>query len=188
LTPIPSGTFVWSREFLNQNADLIFGTSRIDMPLGRHSLYGYPFRNSVIVTLNKSFDSICFSEGNAMLLDDPYENLVRMCRHKLHWVVPLLNDLSTRVFDILISGGIPIVPESLRAHPGIKCVHPDDILFYNVSDILNPHPLVISGIQLFDRNGCAGIARRFLTGWESHADCRLANALAIARAQFLADV
>ena len=178
---MPMGVMVWDRGFLQEHLDLIISSKRRDEPLGIHKFYSiFGFRNEVVATLGSRYDSIGFADLEPERLLEPdgkIGNLKRMCAHKLHWVVPTLNDLSTRVFDILACGGIPVVPVSLKVNERIARIHPDDILFYDALDIVGPEAVVACGNALFDRGGAAGIVRRFMTGWENHGDFRLVDIL-----------
>lgn len=169
----PSATIAWSREMLAKNMQMIANTERSREPIGRHHNYNFfPYRNKVVSTLNNHFPQISW-QNTALLMEDELTNLVTMCKHKLHWVIPTLNDVSTRILDIMITGGIPVVPESLKIHPMINKIHGNDIIFYRDTDLLSPFQIVEFGNNLFDRHGLEGVMRRFSFGWNNHIDSRI---------------
>lgn len=75
--------------------------------------------NRVISTLSRAFSSIGFSiesfHGRSK-----EDRLQEWCSHKRHWIMPVLNDVPIRIFDALLTGGSPTVPESMRSLPSVN--------------------------------------------------------------------
>ncbi len=158
--PVYCATIQWPRTFLADQAAHIATAERSNEPLGMH--VGYPafnFRNRVVSTLSQKYPSIGFSTHSfhARTLQDRFDEWVA---HKAHWIIPVLNDVPIRIFDALISGGIPIVPESLRYLPPINQIDRAHILFYTPEDIVAPERIVQQAIRMFDEGGIDGIMTR----------------------------
>ena len=98
--------------------------------------------------------------------------------HKSHWINPVLNNVPIRLFDALVTGGIPIVPYSLRSLPPVSKIPRDQIVFYGPEDIISPDSVAREAVELFDQQGKKGVATRHLYALnEHHAAVRLAEVL-----------
>ena len=182
---VSSGVIMWEKHYIDNNIDLIINSDRVNDPYGRHKYYSiFSYRNKVISTLSNNFKSVGFQDSDLIALDEDDSYFEALCHHKIHWIVPVLNDLSIRVFDVFITGGIPIIPESLKNSVGLVDICRDDIVFYNPMDIVDPWRIVNSAINLFDAGGKAGILRRLLFGRGCHADYRLSKMLIMASSMF----
>ena len=147
----------------------------------------FSYRNQVITTLNKRYPSIGFSPLHYEQ-KSPEVRLAEWCGHKVHWVVPVLNDVPIRLFDALITGGIPLVPESLRFLQILHDIPTSDILYYGAVEIVEPVALVNKAIQLFNEGGAAGIRRRFRYALEKHhVDVRIRDMIHYASVLFEVD-
>ena len=114
----------------------------------------------------------------------PLDRFKEWCSHKSHWVVPVLNDTPIRLYDALITGGIPIVPRSLKYHRGIENLH-DHVLFYDYEDIQNPLPITERANNLFDKRGIQGILDRHqLVYYNYHVDNRVETILKAVQDEF----
>ena len=91
---------------------------------------------------------------------DTEDRLVEWYSHKTHWIAPVLNDVPIRIFDALATGGIPIVPNSLRFLPPVSSIPREFIAFYSATDIVHPHACVAWANGLFDRGGRDGVVDR----------------------------
>ena len=161
-------TVQWSREFLARQLPQLITTERSNDPLGKHIPYGpFTFRNRVVSTLNQRYPSIGFSD-RSFHVRTPEERLQEWAAHKVHWIVPVLNDVAIRIFDALITGGIAIVPESMRLLPPIRQIGRDHILFCGPDDIMNPGPLVARAQALFDAGGADKLAERHRYALDHH--------------------
>lgn len=166
--PVYCSTVQWPRRLLADSLPHILTTARSNEPLGKHIPYGpFSFRNRVVSTLHQHHDSIGFSD-RSFHVRTPQERLQEWAAHKLHWIVPVLNDVAIRIFDALSTGGIPIVPESMRYLPPICDIGRDHILFCGPEDIMNPKALVEHGNALFDARGADGMAERHRFALDNH--------------------
>jgi hypothetical protein len=183
--PVHCATVQWSRSFLAEQLSAILQQARSDMPLGLHIPYGsFVFRNRVVGTLNQHYPTVGFSNPefhNRSAL----ERLREWMSHKTHWIVPVLNDVPIRIFDALATGGIPLLPQSLR-HLAPACdLGEEHCVFYSPEDIIDPQHVVARANALFDRGGSYGIAARHRLAVEHHhGDSRIAEMVAMAAAQF----
>jgi hypothetical protein len=177
--PVYCATVQWSREFLTERIGEIIRDGRSAAPLGMHIPYGpFTFRSRVISTLNQHYSSIGFSDRNfhGRTAEDRFKE---WCAHKSHWIVPVLNDVPIRIFDALATGGIPIVPESLRLLPPINTIDRRDIVFFGPDDIITPNRIVAEANAKFDAGGRNGIvARHRLALEQHHGDTRVAQMIA----------
>jgi hypothetical protein len=158
--PVYSSTVQWSRTYLTQHLPEILAAERSNAPLGMHIPYSeFDFRLQVISTLSPQYPSIGFStfSFHGRTLED---RLREWYSHKTHWIVPVLNDVPIRIFDALITGGIPIVPNSMRLLPPVNTIPREHISFYSPSDIVNPMKLVEKSNLIFDDGGYDGIVAR----------------------------
>jgi hypothetical protein len=169
--PVYATTVQWSRKLLTENLPLILSNPRSNDPLGKHIPYAaFPFRNQVVSTLNQTYPSIGFSD-HTFHARTPMERLVEWVSHKVHWIAPVLNDVGIRVSDALCTGGIPILPESMRFLPFIRDIPTNAILFCSPHDILNPRPLINKAVALFDSGGPDQLVARHRFGIDSlHGD------------------
>lgn len=158
--PVPALSVQWSRDFLRRNAEFIQSRLRSDAPLGLHVMYGaFVYRNRVLTTLSQKIPSIGFSSQQFHARSD-LDRLEEWCGYKSHWIVPVLNDIPTRIFDALITGGIPIVPESLRFLEPIRSIGREHILFYGPSDIVAPEAIVAKAKTMFEQGGRESVLAR----------------------------
>jgi hypothetical protein len=165
---VPCGIVQWTSEFLGTRFDALASAVRSDGPLGKHIYYpGFKFRNQVITTLGPKYPDVCFTTHQFHQLT-PEEKFLEWAGFKLHLIVPVLNDVPIRMFDAWATGGIPLVPESLRFSPVFSDVDQRDILFYSAADIITPEPLLERGLALFDSGGKDGIRRRHDYGLSRH--------------------
>lgn len=166
--PVYCATVQWSRRFLTDHLSEMLQADRSAEPLGKHIPYTpFRFRLQVITTLSQHYSSIGFSD-RTFHVRTPGERLREWYSHKMHWIVPVLNDVPIRIFDALVTGGIPIVPESLRLLPPVNAISLEHILFYNPADIVSPKNLVARANTLFDEGGHDRIAERHRYALEHH--------------------
>lgn len=178
-SPVPCAVIQWPRRFIEDNVGLLLSQPRSDEPLGRHAMYGpFTYRNQVIATLTKAIPSVCFVDGRQFRGRTPEDRLIEWASHKAHWIVPTLNDIPQRLFDALATGGIPVVPESLRNAAPISALDPEHIVFYGPGDIVDPTRVVAEALGKFDRHGAGGVVARHRCGVEQHhGDQRAAQIL-----------
>jgi hypothetical protein len=183
--PVYCGSVQWSRRYLTAQLPHILAADRSDAPLGMHIAYGpFAFRNRVVGTLAQHFPSVGFSDRrfHARTAD---ERLAEWTAHKAHWIVPVLNDVPIRIFDALITGGIPIIPESLRHLPPASGLDARDAVFYGPLDIVEPAAVVARANALFDAGGVdRQVARHRLALDHHHGDARIEQMLEVVRRQY----
>lgn len=180
--PVPCGTIQWSRSFLTRHLAFMLQSERSDKPLGMHFFYPQAsFRNQIVVTLKQHYDTVGFTDP-AFHHRSPDDRLQEWCSHKAHFAIPVLNDVPLRIFDALVTGGIPIVPESLRFLAPVHAIPRHHICFYGPEEILDPRALVARANGLFDAGGADGLVERhrFALAWH-HGEARLAEILRCAQ-------
>lgn len=159
---MPASAYQWSRQFLIDNIDLIIRPDRSNDIFGRFRKYGlFAHRNQVVTTLAQQLPGVELTDdlGSYHALDKRGK-LEEWTRYKCHWAVPTLQDVSTRVFDILITGGVVIVPERFRGDPVFAELDERDCFYYNDVDIIAPQALAERALASFDRCGIDGVLRR----------------------------
>lgn len=186
--PVYCSSVQWDRKFLTDHLSDMLVVERSSSPLGMHIPYSqFNFRIQVISTLNKHFSSIGFS-NRTFHVRSMEDRLTEWYSHKSHWVAPVLNDVPIRIFDALVTGGIPIVPSSLRFLPPVNAIPEEHIVFYTPSDIVNPEALVARANGLFDRGSRDGIVARHRLGLDKyHGDNSINQMLKYAAALLVAD-
>ena len=166
--PVYCSSVQWSRNFLTNNIENMLMNERSNLPLGMHIPYAqFGFRIQVISTLNRFYPSIGFS-SRAFHDRSPLDKLLEWCAHKTHWITPVLNDVPIRLFDALITGGIALVPDSMRFLPPVSLIPLEWIAFYAAADIVSPHSFVERANALFDKHGKDGIVARHRYALEHH--------------------
>jgi hypothetical protein len=166
--PVYCATIQWPRAFLASQVANMVTAERSNEPLGKHiGSAPFSFRNRVVSTLSQRYPSIGFSTHSfhGRTLED---RLNEWIAHKVHWIIPVLNDVPIRIFDALISGGIPIVPESLRYLPPVNQISRDHILFYTPEDIINPERIVNQALKMFDEGGTDQLVERHRYALDHH--------------------
>lgn len=179
--PVYCSSVQWPRAFLAAHLPEMLEAERSDAPLGMHIPYAqFSFRIQVISTLSQHYPSIGFS-GRSFHVRTPEDRLKEWYSHKTHWISPVLNDVPIRIFDALITGGIPIVPDSLRFLPPVNAIPREFITFYSPLDIVNPKDLVERSNRLFDEGGRDGmVSRHRLALQHYHGDASVRQMLGFA--------
>ena len=179
--PVYCSSVQWPRKFLAAHLPEIVAAERSSAPLGMHIPYAqFSFRIRVISTLSQYYPSIGFI-NRSYHARTPEDRLKEWCSHKTHWISPVLNDVPIRIFDALVTGGIPIVPDSLRFLPPVNAIPREFIAFYSPADIVNPMALVEQANRLFDEGGRKGIeSRHHLALQHYHGDASVRQMLGFA--------
>lgn len=177
ITDVAAGVAQWTRQFLVERQEEMLQSVRSNMPLGYHVFYQlYEYRTRVLMTLHSTYPSIGPSSNYHGRTDE--ERFKEWIGYKLHLIVPVLNDIPIRLFDALASGGIPMIPDSLRFAHVLRDAHPDDFLCYSARDIVATQDLVAKGCEMFDRHGEVGVARRAEYALrQHHGDVRISKIL-----------
>jgi hypothetical protein len=183
--PVPCGTIQWTRDYLTRGLPYMLQAQRSAEPLGMHFHYAqFPFRNQSVVTLRQHFSGVGFSNPEFHRRTEE-ERFQEWCDHKSHWIIPVLNDVPIRIFDALSTGGIPIVPASLRYLWPVSCIPQEWIVFYEPQELLNPARVAERANVAFDRGGPQGIVARHRFALENHhGENSLGNLLAMAANRF----
>jgi hypothetical protein len=171
VTGVPCGTIQWSSEFVSKQFASLISTNRIVGPLGFH--YSYPrfqYRNRVIQTFNKKFEKVALVSGD-FHKRSPQERWQEWVGHKLHLISPVFNDLPIRFFDALVSGGLPLVPETGVGYLDLLGVPRDFYFSYSAADIIEPESLIRQAAEHFDDGGESGILNRHFFAMDNfHVD------------------
>jgi hypothetical protein len=166
LGPVFIGAHQWTRELILRNFDVLL-EDRTNEPLGQHGYYAnYPKRNRAIATLTPSFPTIGFAT-NAYKDKDGLTLLKEWAAHKTHFVAPVLGGVPIRVYNALITGGIPILPAFYRSLPE-SSVFDNIPVYYDTSDLLNFEELHQVALRKFDEGGRAGVVSRITTSLGIH--------------------
>jgi hypothetical protein len=158
---LPCGSIQWRRELLFDNLEKILQIRRNTQPLGMHNFYSkFKYRNSVISTLSKNTPNIRLNAENFHIrsADDRFNEWIS---HSCHWIIPVYNDLPIRFFDALITGGIPIIPNSLVNQMDYYNIPPYFYVTHDALDILNPSDVIERANELFISRSKEGILERF---------------------------
>jgi hypothetical protein len=166
--PVSCGVIQWSRSYLAENFDKIIFASRSDKPLGAHILYEkFRFRSQTISTLGGHFPTTVGFRTAAFHQTSAADRLKEWCGHKAHWTIPVLNDISMRLFDALTTGGVPIVPDTQKYHPTVAALA-EHIVFFRATDLVSPQSVVDAANQKFDAGGVGKIIERNRLGQTQH--------------------
>jgi hypothetical protein len=148
---IPCGSIQWKREFLIEHLPEMLRNVRKNEPLGMHSYYEkFKFRNSVISTVNQHFSNVGLLKQDFHGRSD-LDRWLEWITYPVHWIAPVFNDLPLRFFDSLITGGIPLVPISLKPYLNILEIPENFYICYTPSDLLAVDDFVQSAIGKYER-------------------------------------
>ena len=175
VTHIPACCCQFSKSEIISFSNSYINNKRINKCLFNYVLYEGAYRTSLLNEYSMHISDI--SEFLLMPSNDRsrYSNLSKLQKfsewaaYKCSVMLPISNDLSTRFFDSLATGQIPIVPENIYDLDLIMPRYTQDLL--GIVRIPNLEiPSVSSGISLalqnFDKLGTAGIVNRinYVTG------------------------
>jgi hypothetical protein len=157
---IPCGSNQWSMEFIKHNKLSILDFPRSDEPLGKYYFYEkFLHRNKAISTLSCNFPHV-------KLLDNDFHGMSQdqkwseWCSHKLHWIIPVLNDLPIRFFDALITGGMPLIPTGLLPFVNALNIPESFYISYGPLDLIDSREFIQRSNELFEFSGRGGINDR----------------------------
>ncbi len=164
ITGIPIGTTQWSRGFIERKVSDLDKVIRVDEAFGMHSYYPrFNFRNRVVRTVEKSSPYVRLqttSETNSFLSADEESRWNIWTKYKLHWIIPVAADYPNRLFDALITGGLPLVPKSQLTQLEALGISAEDICCYDSSDLLDLTPFLRHAIEKYKRVGGASAAKK----------------------------
>jgi hypothetical protein len=157
---LPCGTNQFSFDFINRHAESLLSRPRDNSPLGKYYFYEkFAHRNKLISTLAESYPSISLINGDFHTLTQE-QKWVEWSSHKLHWIIPTLNDLPIRFFDALITGGLPLIPGGLQPFVAALDIPDSFYLTYGPLDTINPKDFVSRANGVFDAEGEKGVIER----------------------------
>lgn len=176
--PVFGAVNQWSRQFIGDHLDELRRPRRA-APFGPHAYYdGFGRRNRAIVTLSRSFDSVGFV-SNAFQKKSDLDNLVEWAAYQTHWIVPVLGGVPIRIYNALITGGIPIVPAHYRCMPEGALLGESALVHYQVVDLVEPQAVNAEALARFEAGGELALLQRIVHACEHHhIDARIAQILA----------
>ena len=168
---IPCGSNQWGKSFILERANSLCITPRSNNPLGKYYFYEkFIHRNKAISTLSQVYPTINIVTTDFHSLTEE-EKWQEWSGHKLHWIIPVLNDLPIRFFDALITGGIPLIPGGLRPYIQALGIPENFYIEYGPIDLIEPKEFIDKAFEEFDRLGSDGIKKRHQFGMENfHID------------------
>jgi len=171
LAPVFVGVNQWSKKFITDHFNFLLN-DRDDRPYGPHVFYeAYARRNRAIATLNTKFEGIHFTNNNYKLKLE-IDTFKEWSNHKTHWIIPVLSGLPIRVFNCLITGGIPIVPSFYKAMMESTDL-PAGVFYYDVIDLVQPEKIQQQALEFFNDHGAHGVIQRAGSAIEKyHIDSR----------------
>lgn len=171
------GVVQWDEDFIREHLRYMVDCERSDEPLGRHTPYArFKYRQRVMMKLHEHFPAVGPANPSFHTMTRE-EKLKEWAGHKLHWIIPTLDDVPIRMADALITGGLPVVPVSQRYLIEEKGIDRDWIVFYTAVDLIDdPHDVVRRGLAQFEAGGREGIRKRIEFALEHlHGNARLAR-------------
>jgi hypothetical protein len=156
---LPASVIQWSKEFLTNSVQYILSVPRSNELFGAHVYYA-PFigRNNIIDKVSKDFPGVFFSNLNYhnRTIEDRF---AEWCHYKVHFIAPVENDLPIRLLDALITGGIPLVPVTLKSL--LHALSIDRfVVFYDELNLDLLYLKVEEAIIKFDEDGAEGMIKR----------------------------
>jgi len=179
--PVRAGVIQWAREFLREHQGLILHGERNPNPLGRHVIYPkFKTRNWMIERLSGHFPDVGAVKADYHAKSD-LERLTEWSAHMSHWIIPTFNDLPIRIYDALITGGIPILPRALLHNAELVNIR-DSAFFFDERDLETPARITDAANDFFVKQGREGIEIRLRQAMEEeHVDARVATIVAVIR-------
>ncbi|MEX2201169.1 MAG: hypothetical protein WD711_07230 [Dongiaceae bacterium] len=174
---VPLGTNQWSRARAAALFEEFRNAPRDDALHG--SFIGWrivPDRAALVRACMDAIDGhalrVLGSEGRrAYFARDPADRWREWSQHKVGLVLPFNNDLSTRLFDALLTGQVPILPDWCE---DIDAVIPPElqqtlpIVRFGTADAAAIEAAWREGLRHYDADGAAGAERRHRFALEHH--------------------
>lgn len=185
---LPLSSHQWDDRFMAKHIHEVINHNRRNDIAGyyvRYEMFGR--RNEHIQLLNAKLKNVKFVETTRYWERSLYDRLIEWLEFKCQWIIPTLNDISTRVFDSLITGNVVIIPERFRFDESLSELHEDDCVYYTDQDILDPSEVCRQALEKFDRWGELGILRRVNFGLDNNLDKRIFEMRRIIREDFFMD-
>ena len=97
----------------------------------------------------------------------------------------MFNDLPLRFFDSLVTGGIPLIPMTLKPYVDFLKIPPEYYLCYGPKDIIDVENFITVGLKVFKKLGKEGQIARFNFALQHfHADAIIAKLFTSCFSQF----
>ena len=136
---------------------------RKESPLGRHNFYPkFEYRNKVITTISKHIPSVGFVDASCYHETGSSMRWNEWIGHSCHWIVPTKNDLPIRFFDALITGGIPIIPDSLKTQVDSLNIPAEYYESYAPIDVIDPIKVANRAHKKYISLGRLGLIERHI--------------------------
>jgi hypothetical protein len=166
------GTVQWEKKFLEDNFVKAISSERKVGPLGGHIYYQtFNHRNRIVKTLSDRFSEVKFTTHGYHQISEE-KKFKDWMSYKLHFIAPVLNGLPIRFFDALASGGIPLVPTSLKSTIESLNIF-DSVFYYTATDVTDFESIVLKAVAKFDEEGSIGVAKRISLGLMHHGSNRV---------------
>jgi len=147
LQTVPIGSIQWEKDFLLDNLPLILSKDRPVQIAGKHSLYArFPYRNKLIATFGNHFPNVGFTDTQHFHQWTQAEKLKDWTQSMFHFVAPVSCDIPIRVYDALVTGGIPLVPNSMVLSFGVLMIPTDWYETYGPNEINSPKSFLTNWI------------------------------------------
>lgn len=171
---VPAYSRHWSANLICQLYPDGLPTIRSDAIFGGFGRYKWlPERNAFIESLMKQ----CPDHALSLVDVDSYfrlpvaERLASWTNHKVHLVVPVAGDVSSRIFGALMTGQIPLVPDNVPdldsvVSPQLQQSLP--ILRWKHGSTESARAAWRDGIARFDSDGAVGVSRRYAFARDHH--------------------
>jgi hypothetical protein len=164
--PVFAAAHQWTRKFLIEHVDL-FLSERLDTPFGMHVFYEkYPKRNRAIATVTRVYPTVGFANNDFKKRSD-LENFKEWAQHKTHWIMPVLGGVPIRIYNALVTGGIPILPSFYKNLPEIAVLGKTPF-YYETGDLLEPTLINEAAVAAFDAGGESGLVQRISEALQNH--------------------
>lgn len=186
---LPAYSRQWSPASIDRYFPQGLPAQRSDALLGGFGRYSWaPDRNAFLETLMREIPGHALSLGS---IDDyfkasPDARAAAWANHKAHLIVPMSGDVSTRVYEALMTGQIPLVPTDAEdmdkvIPPEIQATLP--VLRYQPYSVQDVERVWREALRQFDAEGIAGVSRRNVYARTHHSlQSRLAVLTAFIRA------
>ena len=164
--PVFACVHQWTKRFILDNLDILL-KERLNTPLGMHVYYEkYIRRNRAIATVNKVFQTVSFT-NNDFKNKSELDNLTEWSSYKSHWIMPVMSGVPIRVYNALISGGIPILPKMYQNLPEVGILGSTP-LYYDTNDLIDPKLINDLAITNFNNAGESGLISRVCHAINNH--------------------
>ena len=170
---LPCSSYQFRTDFILRSISKIVKKERKFDFKGVHVYYPlFVNRNIAVKTMSNRYPMVHFMDNsrNYHQMSDS-DRLDDWLESYFIFIAPTLLDVPCRLFDTLLTGGIPFVPRSLASDEVLAGIHDDDIVFYDDLDLLSPENLLIEGRSKLDRWGDTGIVRRVFYAAFNHNFC-----------------